>query len=117
MCLESKPVKILVTKVGSVEEELARKVYKVPVSTVHGKPVQTIQAVGIPKISNEDEEIDASALASMFGIAVNEVRRKAGPMDHVIGINYSRFHVKETKVNTSLVAHRSPLVLDPTLKM
>ena len=81
LCLESKPVKILITKVGGVEEELATKVYKVPVCTVDGKPVQTIQAVGIPKISNEVEEIDASALASMFGLSAIEVRRKAGPMD------------------------------------
>ena len=109
LCLESKPVKIIITKVGGVEEELATKVYKIPICTVHGKPVQTIQAVGIPQISNEVEEVDTTVLASMFGLVASEVRRKAGPIDLLIGINYSRFHVGETKVNASLVARRSPL--------
>ena len=49
LCLESKPVKILITKVGGVEEELATKVYKIPICTVNGKPVQTIQALVSPR--------------------------------------------------------------------
>ena len=97
LCLESKPVKILITKVGGVEEELATKVYKIPVCTVDGKPVQTIQAVGIPQISNEVEEVDTTVLASIFGLAASEVRRKAGPIDLLIGINYSCFHVGENQ--------------------
>lgn len=109
LCLESKPVKILITKVGGVEEELATKVYKIPICTVDVKPVQTIQAVGIPQLSNEVEELDTTVLASMFGIAAREVRRKAGPIDLLIGINYPRFHVGETIVDASLVARRSPL--------
>ena len=60
LCLESKPVKILITKVDSVEEELATKVYKIPICTVNGKPVQMIQAVGIPQISNKVEEVDTN---------------------------------------------------------
>ena len=39
LCLESKPVKILITKVGGVQEELATKVYKIPICTVNGKPM------------------------------------------------------------------------------
>ena len=54
-------MKILTTKVGGVEEELARKVYKIPICAVYGKPEQTIQAVGIPQISNEVEEVDNCA--------------------------------------------------------
>ena len=69
----------------------------------------TIQAVDIPQISNEVEEVDITVLASMFGIAAREVGRKAGPIDLLIGINYPCFHVGETKVNASLVARRSPL--------
>lgn len=108
-CLESKPVNILITKVGSIEEELATKVYKIPIGTVDVKPVQTIQAVDIPQKSNEVEEVDTTVLASMFGIAAREVGRNAGPIDLLIGINYPCLHVGETKVNASLVARRSPL--------
>lgn len=98
LCLESKPANILIAKVGSIEEELATKVYKIPIGTVDVKPVQTIQAVDIPQISNEVEEVDTAVLASMFGIAAREVGRKAGPIDLLIDINYPCFHVGETKV-------------------
>ena len=81
-------MKIHITKVGGVEEELViTKVYKIPVCTVDdGKPAQTIQAVGIPQISNEVEDVDTTVLASMFGLEASEVRRKAGPIDLLIGI-------------------------------
>ena len=45
----------------------------------------------------------------MFGLAASEVRRKAGPIDILTGINCSRFHVGETKLKASLVTRRSPL--------
>ena len=73
LCLESKPEKILITKVGIVEEELATKVYKIPICTVVGKPLQMIQAIGIPQILNQVEEVDTTVLASMFGLAAREV--------------------------------------------
>ena len=50
-----------------------------------------------------------TVLASMFGIAARKVRRKPGPIDLLVGINYPRFHEGETKVNASLVARRSPI--------
>ena len=51
LSLQSKPVKILITKVGGIEEELTTKIYKFPVCTSDGKAVQVIQAVGIHQIN------------------------------------------------------------------
>ena len=51
--LERKPIEIVITKVGGVEEDLDTKLYKVPVCNENGKLVQTIRAVGIPQISDE----------------------------------------------------------------
>ena len=65
-------MKILITKVGGIKEELATKVYKIPVCTVDGKLVHSIQAVGIPQISNEVEEVDTTVLASIFDLAASE---------------------------------------------
>ena len=48
--LEHKPVKIVITKVGGVEEELDTKVYKVPLYADSRKLIQT---VGISKISED----------------------------------------------------------------
>ena len=109
LSLQSKPVKILITKVGGIEEELTTKIYKFPVCTSDGKAVQVIQAVGIPQISDEITEVDVTALTNLFGLGSDDVRRQAGPIDVLIGINYSRFHVDETKVKGTLVARKSPL--------
>ena len=50
-----------------------------------------------------------TALANIFGLGSDDVRRQAGPIDVLIGINHSRFHVGETKVKGTVVARKSPL--------
>ena len=107
--LDGKEVKIVITKVGGAEEDLDTKMYKVPVCDASGKLVQTIEAVGIPRISEETESLNVAQLADMFELPVDELIRKAGPVDLLVGINYPRFHVGETKIRAGLVARRSPL--------
>ena len=107
--LEHKPVKIVITKVGGVEEELDTKVYKVPLYADSGKLIQTIQAVGISQISEYSPKLDMDHISSVFEIPTDKLYRKEGPIDLLIGINYPRFHVGETKVTDGLVARRSPL--------
>ena len=53
-------MQIVITKVGG---------------TVDGKLVHSIQAVGIPQISNVVEVVDATVLASIFGLAASESDR------------------------------------------
>ena len=48
MGLQGKRIKIYLTKVGGVEEELDTKLYKVTLCTRSNIPVQSIQAIGIP---------------------------------------------------------------------
>ena len=108
--LEGKPVKIVITKVGGVEEEFDTKLFKVPVYKEGGRQlIQTIQAVGIPQISEDTPGVDNNHIARVFGIPLNELHRDAGPVDLLIGINYPRFHVGETKVSEGLVARKGPL--------
>ena len=107
--LESKPVKIVITKVGGVEEELDTKLYKVPLYADSRKMIQTIQAVGIPQVSEEPARVDVNHMSKVLGIPEEKIHRKAGPIDVLIGINYPRFHVGETKVKDGLVARKSPL--------
>ena len=106
--LDSKPIKIVITKVGGVEEDLDTKLYKVPVYADDGKMIQTIQALGIPQISEEPAGVDINHISRVFDIPSDKLHRKAGPVDLLIGINYPRFHVGETKVKDGLVARRSP---------
>ena len=107
--LESRPVKIVITKVGGVEEDLDTKLYKVPVCDDNGKLVQTIRAVGIPQISDETANPNVNYISSVLGIPVNQLHRKAGPVDLLIGINYPRLHIGETKTKEGFVARKSPL--------
>ena len=54
-------------------------------------------------------KVNVTALANLFGLGLNQIKRKAGQIDLLIGINYSRFHLGETKVKGMLVARKSPL--------
>ena len=109
LCLESKPIRIVITKVGGAEEDLDTKLYKVPVCDDNGTLVQTIRAVGVPQISDETANPNVNYISSVLGIPVNQLQRKAGPVDLLIGINYPRFHIGETKTKEGFVARKSPL--------
>ena len=57
MGLTGRKLQIYLTKVVGVEEEHDTWLYKVTLYTQNNTPVQTIQAIGIPRISNEVSEI------------------------------------------------------------
>ena len=107
--LDSKPIRIVVTKVGGEEEDMATRLYKVPVCKEDGRIVQTIEAVGIPKISENTSNVNIGQISKILGISKHKLNRKSGPIDLLIGINYSRFHVGHTKMGSGLVARNSPL--------
>ena len=50
-----------------------------------------------------------SHVSRVLDIPTDKLYRKADPIDLLIGNNYPRFHVGETRVNDRLVAQRSPL--------
>lgn len=107
--LDHKPVKIVITKVDGVEEELDTKMYKVPLYDDSGKSIQTIQAVGISQISEDSVGVNISRISRILEMPASKLHRKEGPIDLLIGINYPRFHIGETKVKDGLVARGSPL--------
>ena len=109
LALESKPISIVITKVGGTEEELTTKLYKVPVHNCEGKRVQVVQAVGIEQISEDSSIENLDAISRTLDIPVDAVKRKAGPVDLLIGVNYPQFHAGETRIKKNLVARKSPL--------
>ena len=102
--LESQPIRIVITKVGGVEEDMNTSLYKVPVCKEDGSIVQTIEAVGIQRISGDTPAVDINYLSAILEISKYKLKRKAGPIDLLIGNNYSRFHTGEMKVKGNLVA-------------
>ena len=109
LALESKPVSIVITKVGGVEEELTTKLYEVPVYNNNEHRIQVIQAVGIAQISKGSPNGNLSEIAKIFNIPRHELHRNPGPVDLLVGINYPHFHAGETKVMKKLAVRRSPL--------
>lgn len=107
--LEGKQTTIYITKVGGTEEELNTKIYKVPIYTRNNTPVQSIYAVGIKQISDETNTVNTDSIAQQLDVPVSDVKRKVGPIDILIGINYPSFHAGETKEKDGLVARHSPL--------
>ena len=99
----------MITKVGGVEEELDTKLFKVPLYADSGRMIQTIQAVGIPQISEEPAGKNVNHISRVLGIPEEKLHRNAGPIDLLIGVNYPRFHVGETRVKDGLVNRKSPL--------
>ena len=90
--LDSKPIRIVVTKVGGEEEDMATRLYKVLVCKEDGCIVQTIEAVGIPKISENTSNVNIGQISKILGISKHKLNRKSGPIDLLIGIkNGERF--------------------------
>ncbi|XP_067030552.1 uncharacterized protein [Acropora muricata] len=112
LCLESKLIKIVITKVEGVEEDLDTKLYTFPVCGNNGRLKQTIRAVGIPQISDETSNPNVKYISSVLGILVNKLHRRAGPVDLLIGVNYPRFHIGETKKTEGFDARKSSLGYD-----
>ena len=83
--------------------------YKVPIYASNGKLIQTIEAVSIPQISQDTATINSDQVSEMFSLPKNEVHRKPGPIDILIGINYPSFHTSETRVKNGLAVRKSPL--------
>jgi hypothetical protein len=109
MGLEGRQSKIVITKVGSTEEELDPKIYKVPVSTYDGKIIQLVQAVGIPHNSDDMTHVNLNRISDDFGISIDQLKRKSGHVDLLIGINHPHFHVGKTRIKNDSAVRKSPL--------
>lgn len=109
MGLNGKRIKIYITKVGGEEEELDTMIYKVTLCTRDNVPVQSIQAIGIPHISDDVTEVNVDVIAKKFNVPVKDIQRKAGPVGVLVGINYPNLHVGESRIQGGFVLRKSPL--------
>ena len=46
--------------------------------------------------------VNLNRISDTFGIPVDQLKRKSGPIDLLIGINHPHFHVRETRVKDGL---------------
>ena len=107
--LKGKNIVITITKVGGQEEELRTKMYQVRMGSLENRSVYTIQAIGIPWISDEIPEVRLDDIARQFGLNKAHLHRGFGTADLLIGIDQAKFHVGETKEAGNMIARHTPL--------
>jgi hypothetical protein len=79
------------------------------VSTHDSKRVQVVQAVGITHISDDMTHVNLNRISDTYGIPIDQLKRKSGPVDLLIGINHPHSHVTETRIKDGLSVKKSPL--------
>ncbi|XP_068678843.1 uncharacterized protein [Montipora foliosa] len=107
--LEGKNVSITITKVGGEEEEMTTKVFKVKVTSLDDQKTFTVQAIGIPCISDDVVDIKTRDIAERLNLKKEDLYRGKGPVDLLIGIDHARMHTGETRQAGHLVSRKSPL--------
>ncbi|XP_068711858.1 uncharacterized protein [Montipora foliosa] len=107
--LQGKNVSITITKVGGEEEEMTTKVFKVKVTSLDDQKTFTVQAIGIPCISDDVVDIKTRDIAELLNLKKEDLYRGKGPVDLLIGIDHARMHTGETRQAKHLVARKSPL--------
>lgn len=55
--------------------------YRVPVSSVDGKTITMISAVGLPSINDDISEVNVATLTRQVGLNPREIRRGSGLID------------------------------------
>ena len=109
--LKGKEVVVTLVKVGGQEEELHTKSYRVTVQSLESGSSHTIEAIGIPSLSEEIAFVQPDDLSRTFGLSKEDIRRGAGETDLLIGIDQAKLHTGETRGAGNLVARHSPLGL------
>jgi predicted aspartyl protease len=107
--LKGKDITMTIGKVGGEEEQLDTKVYEVRIRSLENRATHVIKAIGIPSISSDTSTVNFDEMAKAFGISKNQIRRRDGPVDILVGIDNSMLHVGETRQQGHLVARHSPL--------
>ena len=107
--LDGKDVTITMTTVRGKEEELKTKMYEVLIRSKENNSLFSVDAVGIPCISDEVTEVEVEAIESYLGLAKNTLSRGSGKLDVLIGIDHANMHTGKIKQVGNLAARHSPL--------
>ena len=110
MQLRGKDISISITKLGGEEEVFQTKVYKVPIRAVgRNKQVHSVSAIGLPCINDHIAEVHLGSVARHFGLGGDQINRKGGAVDILIGIDHPKLHGGETREYGNYVARHTPL--------
>lgn len=109
MNLKGTDICIDITKVGGEQDQMQTKQYKVKVKSLSNNAVHAVTAIEIPCISDDIAEVRLKGLCNMFNLKDGDIRREGGSIDLLLGIDYPKMHLGETREKGRLVARKSPL--------
>ena len=88
---------------------MTTKVFKLQVTSLDDQKMFTVQAIGIPCISDDVVDIKTRDIAERLNLKKEDLYRGKGQVDLLIGIDHARMHTGETRQAGHLVARKSPL--------
>ncbi|XP_015747436.1 PREDICTED: uncharacterized protein LOC107327200 [Acropora digitifera] len=88
---------------------MTTKVFKLQVTSLDDQKMFTVQAIGIPCISDDVVDIKTRDIAERLNLKKEDLYRGKGQVDLLIGIDHARMHTCETRQAGHLVARKSPL--------
>ena len=106
--LEGKDVTVTMTTVGGQVEELKTKMYEVPIRSKENNCLFSVNAIGIPCISDEIKEVEVKAIERHIRLKKNALSHGSGNVDVLIGIDHASMHTGKIKQAGNLVARHSP---------
>ncbi|XP_033111230.1 uncharacterized protein LOC117112268 [Anneissia japonica] len=105
--VKGKSVSASITKFGGVEESFQSRICELKLRGTETKAIHNIRALEMPTI-NEVGEVNVEKLEEHFRLN-NKLKRRGGPVDILIGVDYAYLMTGETKKSDGLVALNSPL--------
>ena len=125
--LSGKEIKLAVTKVGGVSEEINSNKYQLNLIDNDGQE-HAVTVYGIDKISTELKSINLSKVSKLFRkVEAREIDRPCGEIDVLIGYEYAGYHPVKTECNDHLLLLENqfgkclggshPMLFEKTLKI
>ncbi|KAJ8022200.1 hypothetical protein HOLleu_39614 [Holothuria leucospilota] len=107
--LKGRHVDVTITKLGGEQEQIQTKRFQLQIKSLETDRLYQIQAIGLPTISEEIEEIQEGIDLQRLKLEHSDVKRGSGPLDLLIGVDLGQMHSGEMRQSGNLVARHSPL--------
>nr|XP_054775091.1 uncharacterized protein LOC129283281 [Lytechinus pictus] len=109
MNLKGSNINITITKVGGEQEQMETKQYQIKVRSLSTNAIHSLAAVALPCISENIAQVKMNEISKQFNLKSEDLRRGSGSVHLLIGIDYPKMHLGETREKGQLVARKSPL--------
>nr|XP_054773989.1 transient-receptor-potential-like protein [Lytechinus pictus] len=109
MNLKGSNINITITKVGGEQEQMETKQYQIKVRSLSTNAIHSLAAVALPCISENIAQVNMNEVSKQFNLKSEDLRRGSGSVHLLIGIDYPKMHLGETREKGQLAARKSPL--------